>query len=764
MVTHRTVDDSGPAAVSESGRPPRPVPSTPAVVALLATAGLAILVPLLAVTGIDFFARPVLAVAFLVFVPGVPVAMALRLRSAQATAALAFATSFSYHGIFGAFAITDAFWHPIGSSWIATIIAVGFTVVALGSWRPGRSGNPGSSTAAGSAPEAPAPEPLDAPEPTRRSADADRVRWTSLALVLVAAGFWFWETRTVALSDAGAYGLLEVVGWRYGVALTVLGGVTLYTLFRRHLDHLVMTAAAAMWALIGYATVPVADGQGTVPVGWIHVAFVQYISDFGTVPSSYDARFSWPGFFAAGAQLVSLAGTADARSFLVLAPIVYFLAALPGLLLIARSITHSWRWSWIAVLVYELTNWYQQDYFSPQATAFVIYVTIIGVLLWMIDTAVVPRLRGSLAAKIVGALRRTPALPDGMSARTAQALGLLLAVLCGGVVVIHQLTPFTLIFALAGFALVGLTRYRLLWVTAGLVFVGYFSYGATDFWLGHLDGLLGDVGQVSSAISSSVGGRIVGDATYQSNQYYRIGWSVMLFAGAAVGVWMLRRRREALLLAGLSCAPFALLVVQSYGGEVVIRSFLYASPILAPLFAVALRRGIALLRSWLPDRGPAVTSRPLGAMGGWLAALLPVVVVAALMLTFTRGLNTSFERTPPDQVTAGDIMQAAAVRGDEIGVPLFRGVTPYAAITEIGLEEVNADTCADVELTECIHDPLPRYVIITITQERLGELTRSRPDGWVWALGQQLIDSGRYTRIYTGADAWLLELNPGGGS
>jgi hypothetical protein len=528
---------------------------------------------------------------------------------------------------------------------------------------------------------------------------------------------------------------------------------------------LVLTLAVTVWALVGYATVPVADGQGSVPVGWVHVAFIQFISENGGVPSSYDARFSWPGFFAAGAQLVSLGGTVDARSFLVLAPMVYFLAALPGLLLIARSITHSWRWSWVAVLVFVVTNWYQQDYFSPQATAFVIYVAVIGTLLWMIDTAVVPRLRGNLAAKVIGALKRTPALPEGMSARSAQGLGIVLTLLCGGLVVTHQLTPFTMIFALVGFAVTGLTRYRLLWVATGLIFVGYFSYGAIDFWIGHLDGLLGDVGQVGNAVTAGVGGRIVGDATYQSNQYVRIGWSLLLLALGAVGVWTLRRRREALLLAGLACAPFALLVVQSYGGEVVIRSFLYASPVLAPLAASAIRSGLELVRS-----RRATTAAPTAAIDQrrsvliGAAVMVPVLVVSGLLLTFTRGLNASFERTPPDQAAAAQMMYDLTVPGDNVGLPLFSGLTPYLQLTEVRTRYVLAETCVGSTLTECIADPLPRFVLITRTQDRVGELTRSRPPGWVWELGQQLIDSGEYTRTYEGPDAWLLELNAQGAS
>lgn len=711
--------------------------SSPRMLALSLTALLAVLVPLMASLGLSFYGQPLLAAMFMILVPGVPVVACLRLPSPLTATVLAVAASFSYHVIYGTFSIANAFWHPVGGAWFATIIALACTVLAFFQ-EPVR--------------------PAVAVTAARvREVLSDRVRLLGLGAVLVAGLLWFWETRTIVLGDAVAYGLFQVISWRLVLAMVVLGAVTGYTLFRDRIDHLVMALAAAVWALIGYATVPVADGQGSVPVGWVHVGFIQYISESGgAVPASYDARFSWPGFFAAGAQLVSLGGSQDARSYLVLAPFVYFLVALPGLLLIARSITHSWRWSWVAVLIYIVTNWYQQDYFSPQATAFVIYVSVIGTLLWMIDTSVVPRLRGNLAAKVVGALRRTPALPAGMTVRTAQGLGILLAVLCGGMVVDHQLTPITLIFALSGFAMTGLTRYRLLWVTTGLIFVGYFSYGAIDFWIGHLDGLLGDVGQVGSAISSGVGGRIVGDPTYQSNQYVRIAWSLLLLILGAVGAWSLRRRREALLLAGLACAPFALLIVQSYGGEVVIRSFLYASPVLAPLAACAVRSGMALV---LSRRAAGSTHRvseraPLVAA----AVMVPVMVLAGLVLTFTRGLNASFERTPPDQAVAAQAIYDRAVTGDVIGLPLFAGLTPYLDVTRVRPLYITSASCADAQLVDCLSKTLPRFVLVTRTQERVGELTRSRPTGWVWELGQQLLDSGQYTRIYAGADAWLLEL------
>lgn len=720
------------------------VPLTARVGALAVTALISVLVPLIATADIAVSGRPLLVAAFMICVPGVPVALALGLPNLLATAALAVAASFSYHVLFGTFAIVAPMWHPVGSSWIATGVGLVFTIMALRR-------------------EQRRPAAMPATWADRvRARVVDRATLINLGLLLTGALFWFWETQTIQLDDAAAYGLFQVISWRYVVALIFLAAATVNTLLPEKCDHLVLTMAATLWAIIGYTTVAVADGNGNVPTGWVHVAFIDYISVNGAVPASFDARFSWPGYFSAGAQMVALGGTVDARSFLVFAPVIYFLVVLPGLLLIARTITRSWRWSWIAVFVFLATNWYQQDYFSPQATAFVIYVAILGTLLWMSDATKTPRLHGTLAVKIKEALKRTPPLPAGVTAGTAQGLGLLLAVLCAGIVVDHQLTPFTLIFALVGFTITGRIRYRLLWVTASLMFVGYFSYGATDFWVGHLESLLGDLGQVSNAINSGVGGRIVGDASYQSNQYVRIAWSLLLFVGGAMGVWIIRRRSDSLLLAGLSAAPFALLIVQSYGGEVVIRSFLYASPFLAPLFAVAVRGVVVVLRKRFGKGIPDFAASPSRSSAMALAGLVPVVVIAGLVLTFTRGLNTGFERTPPDQATASQLVKKLAVPGDTVALPLFAGLTPPPAILDVKSQVVDVDSCVAGGLITCLEDPLPRFVLISITQDSTGQLTQNRPKGWVWTIGQQLIDSGRYTRVFSGTDAWPLELTQEG--
>jgi len=736
-----------PATVAQSADPSdfRPIPAGWRTLALAVSALLAVVVPLLATFDLDPPGRPVLAVAYVLLVPGVPLALSLRLPSWLVTAALAISSSLAVAVLYGTATIVGRWWQPVTGAWGVTLLALVLSVLAVRRQAP----------AAVAQPEVPAAAEVDTPEATRSRPLLARL--VLPALVLLAGVSWWWSTQHLALDRAAALGLLPVVGWRFVLALVVVCGLTAYGLVRRPVNHALLTCCALLVALVGYGTVPVSDGAGSVPSGWVHVVFAQYISEHGTVPTGVDARFSWPGFFSAAAQLTALAGTASIRGFLVLAPVVYTMAALPGLLLVARAITRSWRWSWVAVFVYLFTNWYQQDYFSPQATAFVLYTTLLGTLLWLVSGAEPGERRGDWVSRARRAVSRVPALPPGVRSGTAAALGLVLALLTAAVAVGHQLTPMTLILALVVFTVTGQTRYRLLWFVGALVFAGWFSYGATDYWFGHLGTVFGDLGQVSNSVGAGVSDRLVGDPVYRAAQFVRIGWSLALFAVAAVGVLLIRRRPDVWLVAGLGCAPFGLLALQSYGGEGVIRSFLYASPVLAPLAALALR---ALAGRVLRLRAAA----GVGRLWGRTAVLVPCLVVAALLLTFTRGLNVAFERAPRGQVAASEALRERVRPGDGVGVVAGFGLTPSPDLRESPRVYLDPEACESGDLDGCLSGERPRFVMLTITQERYGELSESRPRGWVWRLGDQLVESGAYHRVHTEPGAWLLELDEGAAS
>ena len=141
-------------------------------------------------------------------------------------------------------------------------------------------------------------------------------------------------------------------------------------------------------------------------------------------------------------------------------------------------------------------------------------------------------------------------------------------------------------------------------------------------------------------LNSSVSQKITGNPTYQQMQLLRIISALLLMSMASLGWWRLRRMRGSRpwLIAALALAPFALVLVQSYGGEVAIRAFLYASPLLAPLAALCV---LPLLR---PRTERAVARRVTAVAAG------VVLLFTALLVTANRGLNISFERTTPHEL------------------------------------------------------------------------------------------------------------------
>ena len=489
-----------------------------------------------------------------------------------------------------------------------------------------------------------------------------------------------------------------------------------------------------MIALFGL--VNLSDAEPSLATAWLHAGFVQYILDNHSVAHNFDARFSWPGFFAASATLTKLAGYSSAIPFLALAPIFYNVLVAPALWVIARRVTGSDRLAWVSLILYFCMNWYEQDYFSPQATAFVLYIAVLAFLFAEAPPSEVAD--GSRRSRLQSILRTPGRAPD-VSGGIALAREATLVVISGAIVVTHQLTPVTLVMAMALFALTGMTRYRLLWLLTTVVFVSWFSFGAEDYWRGNLGVLFGDLGKIGSTVHSSVGTRLGGDVVHQRLQDVRLAASGGLFLIAMFGAWSIRKRRGSFLFACLALAPFSIIAMQSYGGEVILRTFVYSSPLLAPLATVALRRVVRF---------------------GGRPAIIPVVAisvaVASLVLTTTRGVNVAFERVTSKEVAASNYLFARMPSGSSLAILEEVGPLGFDRLTEWKPVSLGSDVCT-VPAVQCAAIQKPDYVVVTISQEALGHLVEGRPTGWTAQIVAQLIATGTYKEIYGNSDAQVLQ-------
>src|SRR6266496_4252754 len=109
--------------------------------------------------------------------------------------------------------------------------------------------------------------------------------------------------------------------------------------------------------------------------------FTEYISRTGHVAPGIAAYFSWPGFFTLVSFMEGVAGIHDLVPVLRIWPVAIDLACLPPLFLILRTFRLTWRAKWFAALLFCVANWVGQDYFSPQAFNYLLYLLFIAILL-----------------------------------------------------------------------------------------------------------------------------------------------------------------------------------------------------------------------------------------------------------------------------------------------------------------------------------------------------------------------------------------------
>jgi hypothetical protein len=700
---------------------------------LAAAAGLAVVVPALASIDAHPPGRLLLSVLFMLLVPGVPVVILLRLPDPLVAVALAIATSLAAALLLSTALLVGGRWSAAAVSWLLAELTL---VLLWPAWAATRAAIVrGSATAA--EPRTRWPVLTRQALPGRIAAAAPRL--LPLCALAIAFELWCYAVHVLDLNRMGPAGAIDVVGWPYVASLLLIAAVAGWTLRDRDPDPVVMTAVVVTLVVVAFGLLNAADSAPGFRTAWVHVGFVDHISRYGEAATGFDARFSWPGFFAATAVLVDLGGLPDAVPLIRWAPVVFDLLAVPALLVIGRCVTGTRRGAWVGVLLYCCLNWYSQDYLSPQATVLLLYVATIATLLISSDPGdgddAQPWWRSALSR--IGAVPPRPAWLSGPKALVIEGLVAFVAV---AVVVSHQLTPVALIGILFAFALTGVSRYRLLWLFAAVTFVGWFDFGAEDFWRGHLSYVFGDVGKLGSTLGSSVGARLKGNDVHERMQHLRLLWAAGSLLLAAVGLWLQRRNPRVLLFAALAFGPFGLLAVQSYGGEVALRCFVYGLPAIAALGAVVVVRVF--------DALPENALLRAGVMG--LAVFL-----AAGVLTATRGANAGFERVTSTQVATARTLLDAMPAGSRIGLLADAGPLGLERLTDYESVSLGPDVCGQ-DIVACTVREDPDYVFVTSTMDVAGQLQFGQPPGWTTRTVEQLIAQHRYRRLASAPDAMVL--------
>ncbi|MGW1023264.1 lipopolysaccharide biosynthesis protein [Streptomyces sp. NPDC002577] len=465
-----------------------------------------------------------------------------------------------------------------------------------------------------------------------------------LAMLLVSALGLYWVPAAAlddrALDRMGGLGLISVLPHTtlLGAGLLVVVFASLLWANRQHRVLLLVTLLATVVSL--HALPAVIETEPRFATAWQHLGFMDYIDRTGSAVPDLDARWSWPGFFAAATFIAKACGVTDMTEVIRWWPLTMQLLYLAPIFLLMRSMRAGWRAKWAGAWIFVLSGWVGQDYFSPQGFTYLLYLVFVAVLLvWF------------RAPRVLWTRRRPGELEVEPTNRRQRAVLLLILIgLFAATVPAHQLTPFVMLGVLAVLVLVGRSELRglpMLFAVLVAVWVGFF---AEPYWSGHFDELFGGVGGVGSNVSSSVSGRIRGgSSTHQLVLYARVALAGGVMAFACWGWWRRRdaKYRERSLLV-LTFVPFLGFGMQSYGGEMALRVFMFALP------GAALLAGLALF----PRAGVTAEERDRDRVS--LAPLAFLMAGLVLMGGFlvARWGNEPFERIRTGEVAAMEYVYA----------------------------------------------------------------------------------------------------------
>jgi O-antigen/teichoic acid export membrane protein len=493
-----------------------------------------------------------------------------------------------------------------------------------------------------------------------------------------------------------------------------------------------------------------------------HAGYTEYIMRHGSVDPGLDAYFDWAGFFIFSAFLTKIAGYTTVLSYAAWSPFFLNLIYFFPLYIIFTSATTDKRIIWFATWFFYLTNWIGQDYFSPQGLNFFFYLVVIAILVkWFKlapkdqPRALGPRWRRlgrlfPLAQGFYGWLTAPDTLiaPSSKPQRVA-----LLASLCAIFVMMvfsHPLTPFLTIASVI--ALVIFRRCKPFWLPAFMIILTFtwIVTMAQPYLVSNLNNIVGDFSQINSVVTQNITSRALqGDVDHNLISHIRLLMTAFVWGLAFIGGLMRLRKgyRDATYVL-LAIAPFPVLLVQSYGGEMLLRIYLFTLPMMTFFMAAIFFT-------------PSSRKGSLWMKGGIL--IMSFVLLGAFF--FTRYGNENMDYMTPQELAGVHYLYTVAPT-NSLFLEAWDG-TPWESqgfelYNTSSLAETIPDAVQDYNVNAIIQyirdqgsNSPKAYIIITRAQQATANSDGVRP-GTLKHLEYALLKSKKFVQIYTNRDAQVF--------
>jgi hypothetical protein len=567
---------------------------------------------------------------------------------------------------------------------------------------------------------------------------------------------WLLAVKSIDLEQMTDAGLVSVLpAWSYLAFVPIAAAFALILDGPRPSTWLLATIVIVL-VLMLYAAVPLVEGEPRFSPSWRHIGVIDYVTRHGGVDPTLDAYHNWPGLFILASAVAGAVGLTDLTGVALWAPVWFNLLYLPALFVLLDSLTDDRRAVWFGIWLFYLTDWIGQDYFSPQAFGLFFFLIVTALLVrWFTarDAAgngesitagvpVVGRLPRPVRTAVDRLFEREPMRAEMLSPGGRAGLMAVFLVIFGFTIAGHQLTPFFAVSSVAALVVLLRVRWPSLPIVMGVMVATWVAFMAVAFLIGHFQNVAGYVGSLSDSFQANLTGRLQGSSGHISVVYVRLAFAVVVWLMAGLGVLRrLRAGRWDVTAVALALAPFPLLAVQAYGGEMLLRIYLFSLPFMALLIAFA----------FLPRR----RDEPLQRFGV-IVVLLTLTIVPAFMVA--RYGNERIESFTPGEVAAVEqLYRLAPSNSMLIGVV---GDVPWKNIRyeEYRYRPSGDDTYyrdLDGMFAEMSQFNGPVFLILTRTQAAYAQMILgATPDEWA-TFERQLFATGWFQIVSQTPDATI---------
>jgi hypothetical protein len=452
------------------------------------------------------------------------------------------------------------------------------------------------------------PRPIVTTAPRKARSIGGRAASPAIAAGALALSIVFLAGARLRLDG---YGLLKSLPWPYYLGLAALPVASVVEWRRESSRPAVVLAYVFAFLVLVWLTPYVLEGTPRFRTSYLSYGYVDpVVRGQGLLPRLF-VYHNWPLFPLAMAALQNVTAISPLQLMEFFPTVIMVLYLVPLSALLLMTTHRSWpgpvgQWRamrvplgtdarWLAGLwVFVVFQWTDQDYFSPQALAFLFYL---GLMVVLAHTA----------------LRR-----DGTFNAVSGGATVLLFTL---IVATHVLSGLIALFVIAGLTVTHQLRRPTLLLLCLLVFVAWQAYPAAPFYAFYGHRLLQTVFAAGDFLQANVSGRISGSGEHLTVSRVRVAVTVIVFALGLLSLASqldLRHhlRRPRMLWASLSREMRFALVwliatmlvgpVSAYGGEMLIRTELFSLPPLAIMIAATAdrRRILAVVAGTLTVMAP----------------------------------------------------------------------------------------------------------------------------------------------------------------